>query len=114
MLFTLDLTTRGDTKLHDAVSLTVDLVVHCLQLLTTSLGRYVIARAVIICHQIRLVCMGRRVGELCVCVSVRACVCVRVCARARACVCVCVRVSVRVYVYAVSYTHLTLPTNHRV
>ena len=57
------------------------------------------------------------------CACVRACVYVHVTvcvsfplfslldyAHARTCVCVCVRACVR----AVSYTHLTLPTNHRV
>ena len=47
---------------------------------------------------------------VCVCVSVCVCACVRACVRA--CVDVCMRPCMRVY--AVSYTHLTLPTNHRV
>ena len=58
------------------------------------------------------VCCGKFCHQVCVraCVRARECLCVRV--RVYACVCVCERERERER--AVSYTHLTLPTNHRV
>ena len=56
------------------------------------------------CVYVRVcVCVRTRV-YVCVCLSVCMCVCLCVCVFVRVCVCVC----------AVSYTHLTLPTNAEV